>query len=127
MIDETARHQLRLASFVGMVLQVIAAPLATSACTADTDAVAISAPVNDQLAPCDDELSLEAQDATEAARALGLCQAGDDERPGLLNARYVQVDGSDALQSIGHGILTHFGSHVVPREGASLLAPMMAA
>lgn len=74
---------------------------------------------------CDGGLAVTG-DAMDGARAIGLCT-------GVTSAEWVRADGSplgmgdkgnsgDGDLSLGHGILTHFGDDVAPREGARLLA-----
>jgi hypothetical protein len=64
---------------------------------------------------CEQGSDLAAFEPAQAAQAMDVCQ-------GLVSARYAQADGSDPLQTIGHGLLTHFGARVTPRRGSSLLA-----
>ncbi len=80
--------------------------------------------VDGACASCDAPLGLASNDPLDAARALGLC--GDS----LISARWVLADGAApptdptpaAGFALGHGILPDFGSNLMPREGAQLLA-----
>ncbi len=73
----------------------------------------------------EDLLSVEDNDATKAALAMGLCPvkgdgSGDDW--GLVSARYTMPDGSGSMAAISHGLLDAFGDNVVPRAGSHMLA-----
>ncbi len=92
---------------------------------------------------CDEGLSLEADDATEAARALGLCRTKQGDSWGLVAARWVFPNG-DAVSPeaetcgdlflgagappgspphpLSRGILDQFGPAVAPVQGLNLVA-----
>ncbi len=68
-------------------------------------------------------LKYDSKDATDFARALGICRAakadatGKDKGWGLVSAKLVRADGKSALDSIQYGILKKFGTYVNPRQG----------
>lgn len=77
-------------------------------------------------APCDQLLAINDNDPMHAAEAIGLCSGSD-----ITSAAWVLPDGSTPAPTgtpgvnefnLGHGIKGSFGSQVVPREGARLLA-----
>lgn len=96
------------------------AALSSWACS-DVTAIAIVASggsagaASDADDACDQDLDLAAFEPEQAALAMDVCE-------GLVSARYAQADGSEQLQTIGHGLLTHFGATVTPRRGSSFLA-----
>jgi hypothetical protein len=123
MLDVNVRRFAFLLSAGALVVTA----LSTSACGGDLTAVSIAVGAGEAGAPsvvatCDEGLELDAFEANEAARALDLCHLAEDDSGGLLSARYAQADGSEQRQTIGHGLLTHFGASVEPRQGASFLA-----
>ena len=81
----------------------------------------------DVLAPCDQALDIADDDPIKAAASVGICtQAQGSSQWGLVDARYVLFDGSEAptLQRFakGHGLLKSFGKKARPKEGEALLA-----
>lgn len=71
---------------------------------------------------CDGAITdLAASDPFLAASAIGLCVPAVGENWGVVDARYVLVDGSKGMHELGHGLLSSFGV-VGPREGSRLLA-----
>jgi len=82
--------------------------------------------IADPDGPCDDGISASTDDPFDGARAVGLCKlaSGDDDW-GVIDAEWVRVDGSDAINvsgyDIGHGVLHRFGDRVQPREGERVL------
>ncbi len=81
---------------------------------------------DDDPTECDAGLTIDSNDAVEAAHALDLCKMAQGEGYGLIEASYVNVDGSPANGTIefhkGHGILDGFGAVVKPQRGARLFA-----
>ncbi len=74
----------------------------------------------DNVAKCDTSLS-PAGNAHDFAKALGICRDGKDGGWGIISAEYRAAYGSGGnLNDAQHGILTKFGSSIVPREGSSL-------
>jgi len=74
--------------------------------------------------PCDADLDLASDDPMDAARALELCQVttADDPRFGVLEARYVRANGDSApVETNQHGLMSRFGTNVVPHVGERLL------
>lgn len=73
----------------------------------------------DAIAPAIDDA-----DPWQAARSIGLCQfvEGGTGAWGVVEARYVQPDGSDGYAPESHGLLPDFGTNVTPRDGASMVA-----
>ncbi len=83
---------------------------------------------------CDSGLAIDSADPMDGARAMGICQAASPGGWGVISAQWVRSDGlplqggdgglfgdGGPLEG-GKGILTHFGSTIMPREGSSLLA-----
>jgi hypothetical protein len=73
---------------------------------------------------CDDELAIDSSDATDAARALGLCKfvAEEDRAWGVISARFTDATGSEELSDpLAVGLLPSFGA-AKPSGGKSLLA-----
>jgi hypothetical protein len=74
----------------------------------------------DNDAACDDGLDF-AADATDFARALGICQTAEGGKWGILNAEYSQGHaGTQQISDWQHGLLPQFGDIVRPREGSLL-------
>ncbi len=74
----------------------------------------------DNAAKCDGSLSATGN-ATEFAKALGICRSASDGGWGIISAEYRASYGSGGkLNDAQHGILTKFGSSLVPREGSAL-------
>lgn len=63
-------------------------------------------------------------DPLAAARTIGLCHfaSPNDRRWGVLDAKYVKVDGSPGMAPRSHGLLPGYGPNVNPQEGQRLLA-----
>lgn len=95
---------------------------------------------DDESSVCDVGLDVEGNDPVDAARALGICRQATGASWGLISAKWVLADGtttslgggSSGIGSctppttvpnpIQRGILTGFGTEVVPQVGASMLA-----
>lgn len=103
---------------------------------------------DDEPKGCDEGLSIEGNDAMDAARALGLCRAAGPEAPlsektwGVISAKYVFPDGSTASDtpkqfgtdcvgdgqkgtppnSLSRGILEEFGDITRPTGGKTMVA-----
>lgn len=69
--------------------------------------------------PCDDGLSIDSDDPLHAAYAIGMCY-------GLVAAEWLLPDGSappvNPNFSVGHGVLSSFGTNVNPQQGNRILA-----
>lgn len=78
---------------------------------------------DDGDAQCDDNLDINASDPYDAAKAMGLCKKADPNKDewGVVEARYVQPDGTPASVNLDVGILPKFGVNA-PKAGKSLLA-----
>jgi hypothetical protein len=78
-----------------------------------------TSPVYTPSGPCDAGLTLDASQASDAARAMGICD-------GLVSAAWVYPDGTAATTGgsfdLGHGVLPSFGASNPAREGSALLA-----
>ena len=74
---------------------------------------------------CDDAIAIDDKDGFNGAKAIELCQKQSGQKWGVIQATYVQFDGT-ALPSgngdLGHGILTAFGPNVAPKAGKRMLA-----
>jgi hypothetical protein len=80
--------------------------------------------VPDNVAPtCDDGLALEDFDAMNGARAIELCQqtSPGDPKWGVLSAKYVRANGSNAGPSVQVGLFDKFGDNVNVQGGKSML------
>lgn len=82
-----------------------------------SDAAAVDPCAGGACDPCDTGLALDDADATDAARAMGVCS-------GLFSAAWELPDGTVPPRGssfpLGHGLLDDFGA-LTPREGARLL------
>lgn len=83
--------------------------------------------IDEPIAVCDSGLAIDTSDAFDAARAIGLCKiAGSDQESGVVDAKWVSVDGTPAPVNanfdLGHGVLDAFGPNVNPQEGNKVLA-----
>jgi hypothetical protein len=81
----------------------------------------------DPAGPCDAGLAVDDADPRNAARAAGLCKDSDGpESWGVISTRWTGANGGEpstqATYAIGHGIVTHFGAEIGPRDGVRLLA-----
>ncbi len=75
------------------------------------------------LAPCDNGIALDDTLAMNAVKAIELCKttsAGNDEW-GVISARYIRANGTDAAHSAQIGIMSAFGNKVTPQRGERLL------
>jgi hypothetical protein len=77
---------------------------------------------DDWVVDCDSNLELDGWEPLDAAKSLGLCNVAAEREAGLLRANFMRADGSRFIQTIGRGILPHFGPNVSPRAGARMLA-----
>jgi hypothetical protein len=81
---------------------------------------------DDDPAACDGALDVQSNNATDGAKAIGLCKKAQGKGWGLVSAQYVTADGQPLDQvdpeGLGHGILSGFGPNVHPQEGKQLLA-----
>jgi hypothetical protein len=82
---------------------------------------------DDTQAACDSAITDVADtDPMNGARAIGLCHqaTAGDKKWGVLEAKYVQADGTpiNPAHEDGHGLLTGFGPNVNCQEGVRLLA-----
>lgn len=94
--------------------------------------------VDDAPSDCDVGLAIEATDPLDGAKAIGLCDAATDIKPGVISAAWTFADGTtssrmfsnprgncvkegNALHPMQHGALPSFGS-VMPRMGGTMLA-----
>jgi hypothetical protein len=91
---------------------------------------------DDEPAGCDTALAVDSTNATDAARSLGICRNQQGASWGLVSAAWVFPDGSStSLQPLdsscpsnlppnplSHGLLATYGSYLVPRDGASMVA-----
>jgi hypothetical protein len=69
---------------------------------------------------CDDSLSQNG-DATDVAKALGICATASKDGYGLVSATFMQgYELTDPPQDEQHGILPKFGNVIKPREGKRL-------
>jgi hypothetical protein len=78
---------------------------------------------DDNPPSCDGALPLQASNADDAARALGLCkmQNGDAQRWGLVSAQYIDPSGAPFNQDpLGYGIISKYGMNVNPQEGKQM-------
>jgi len=71
--------------------------------------------------PCDDNLALDDGNATNAAKAIGICATAATDGFGLMEARWVRANGDLAAASPQVGILGSFGSEGAPLEGTRIL------
>jgi hypothetical protein len=72
---------------------------------------------------CDAALTvIEDNDPMNAARAIGLCQVSDGTKWGVIEAKYVQADGTPGVNDLQHGLLPNFGPAVNAQEGTRMLA-----
>jgi len=81
----------------------------------------------DEVSPsCDDGLEVASAAALDGARAMGLClQATESNKlPGVIEAKYVNADGSplELQHAAMVGILSDFGPNVATQEGSRMLA-----
>jgi hypothetical protein len=96
-----------------------------------------SGKADDEAVACDAELKVEADDAFDAAKAIGLCRRQQAQSWGVIAARWVYPDGSTEASGSyrnpkcvpsgpphpqSRGILPNFGPKISPRSGKSLLA-----
>ncbi|MBK8251422.1 MAG: putative metal-binding motif-containing protein [Polyangiaceae bacterium] len=84
--------------------------------------------VDEEPAPCDDNLALDSTDPMDAARAIELCKlATNDSNWGLVKAEWKMPSGEPlemadpSVYHIGHGIVSDFGPNVLPKAGKSML------
>ncbi len=79
---------------------------------------------------CDGGLLTDSPDPIDAARAMDICKVADGDLGwGIVSAKWTQMDGSappeGGLQSVrfdrGHGLVTNFGTMLVPRRGDGML------
>jgi hypothetical protein len=74
----------------------------------------------DNAPSCDASLAVTGN-ATEFARAMGICQASEGGKWGIVSAEYTRGFGVNTAPSDKqHGILPKFGAVITPREGAAL-------
>jgi hypothetical protein len=75
---------------------------------------------------CDSGLDVASNNATDGAKALGICKMATGKSWGLVSAQYVGADGQPLdnydFEGLGHGLLKGFGPNVHPQEGKALLA-----
>lgn len=101
-----------------------------------------SGTADDEPSSCDAGLSIEAEDAMDAAKSLGLCRKQSGQSWGVVAARWVFPNGEPGSrksadsdfgildcteEGVGahpdsRGILPSFGTNVAPRDGGTLLA-----
>lgn len=82
------------------------------------------------LNPCDDNVVLDSESPMDAVAAIGLCDKdGNGVTKFLKKATWVLADGLPPGPSVdmvkyhlGHGLLDHFGTNDLPREGKRMLA-----
>ncbi len=84
----------------------------------------------DESQGCDGGLLTDSLDPIDAARALDLCKTAEGDLGwGVVSARWAQMDGSDPPEGglqrqrfdRGHGLVTDFGTTLVPRHGDGML------
>lgn len=74
----------------------------------------------DNPSTCDGSLTLTGT-AHDFANAIGLCQDVSGQKWGIVSATYTKgFNGGGAPNDGQHGILPHFGSSIMPREGSML-------
>jgi len=77
---------------------------------------------DDEPTDCDNGLPLEATDAFDGAKAIGLCKkATDDKMWGVVEAKWVRPDGSSQTVSLSQGVLPQFGVNAA-QAGTTVLA-----
>ncbi|MBK7396076.1 MAG: putative metal-binding motif-containing protein [Myxococcales bacterium] len=82
--------------------------------------------IDEPLDGCDEGLALETKDATDLARALGLCATttadakGKDRKWGVISAKLATTDGKAAPLARQYGVQELWGPNVGPRAGKSL-------
>ena len=78
--------------------------------------------LDDEPTACDTTITaMDAPDARDGARAMGLCRDQSGDSWGLLNARYTLADGTTGIDARSHGLKETFGDVIVPREGTRML------
>jgi hypothetical protein len=77
----------------------------------------------DLTTACDANIDIADYDANNAARAIDLCQFTADGQKGygVIQADYVRANGTPAPQSRHSGIMSAFGTAVLPRNGERML------
>jgi hypothetical protein len=81
------------------------------------------------LNPCDGSLALDSEATMDAVSAIGFCDKDKDGKPKFITkATWVLADGLPpgpsvdmAKYHLGHGLLDHFGTNDLPREGKRML------
>jgi hypothetical protein len=94
-----------------------------------------SGKADDEASECDATLAIDSMDASDAAKAVGVCRRQQGATWGLVSAAWVFPDGTTAgIESLAgcpktsppnplsHGILATFGDELVPREGKAMVA-----
>jgi len=77
---------------------------------------------DDEHVGCDaGPVELASEDATLAARVIGICKVAEGPSWGLVSAKYVKADGTVPMDPLSHGLLPRFGTNVIPREGKNML------
>lgn len=81
---------------------------------------------DDEPETCDDGIAIDSSDAWEATRALGLCRTTAEtgrhaQAWGVIDAKFVNPDGSPLTEPLSHGVLETFGSNAAT-DGARMLA-----
>jgi hypothetical protein len=78
--------------------------------------------------PCDNNLASNSTNATDYAKAIGLCRTTTlnppqlkDKTWGLIDAKLVRADGTPLVDRSGHSIRTHYGSSIMALSGSSLV------
>jgi hypothetical protein len=66
--------------------------------------------------PCDVGLLLDDTDPASAVSAIGLCDPSQ-----VVSSNYVRANGTTVAPGLSAGLMTSFGTNVLPREGSSLL------
>jgi hypothetical protein len=90
---------------------------------------------DDEPTGCDTGLAVDSSVATDAAKSLGICRDQKAASWGLVSAAWIFPDGTKTSLSpldttcptglppnpLSHGLLTTYGNHLVPRDGASMV------
>jgi len=79
--------------------------------------------VDEPFMTCDAGIDIADGDPMNGAKAVGLCKTTTANDPGwgVLNAQWVRADGSPSTVNPGIGILSDFGTNVLPRRGDRML------
>jgi hypothetical protein len=90
------------------------APTATGGIPVDDDCDGVTDEVDP---PCDGAFAIDDGDPTNAARAIGICNATS-----LVTSAWARANGTPSASSLQNGILADFGPNMAPREGGRMLA-----